>query len=186
LGHTREPEPFPLSQAWVLDNPIAKLHAKRVMKMLSVKPGMHVLDVGAGTGRLALPLAEKVAAEGEVVATDLQPEMLERLKRRARERDIPNIRTLIGAAGETNLPCNSFDLCIVASVLGEVPEQAREPMLREIFDSLKPGGVLAVVESKPDPHFQAAQDVADLGKRVGLRVIRQRRLWLGFVMEFMK
>src|SRR5918999_1852248 len=65
------PQPFPAAWAWLLDNPIAVRHAGRIVQLLGIRPGMRVLDVGCGTGRLTLPVAELVGPSGEVVGLDL-------------------------------------------------------------------------------------------------------------------
>ncbi|HMC08996.1 MAG TPA: hypothetical protein VKL22_06735 [Actinomycetota bacterium] len=68
LRQRRNPEPFPARRARVLDNPIARRQAGRIVELLDLVPGMRVLDVGAGIGRLSIPIAVKVGPEGEVVA----------------------------------------------------------------------------------------------------------------------
>jgi SAM-dependent methyltransferase len=60
-----------------------------------------------------------------------------------------------------------FDRALLVTVLGEVPDQPRA--LREIFDALKPGGILSVTEIIFDPHFNGRQTVLDLADTVGFR-----------------
>src|SRR5437660_1354260 len=100
LRQRRNPEPFPATRARVLDNPIARRQASRIVGLLDLAPGMRVLDVGAGVGRLSIPIAVKVGPTGEVVALDIQQEMLESLEKRAGEMGLANVRTLRAAAGE--------------------------------------------------------------------------------------
>jgi ubiquinone/menaquinone biosynthesis C-methylase UbiE len=179
-------DPFPASMAWVLDNPLAKMHARRIVRELKVRREMRILDVGAGTGRLAIPLAEKVGPEGEVVATDLQPEMLRRLERRAVRRRVKNIRTIVGRAGETELPERHFDVAVMSSILGEIAGSERVQAMREIHRTLKPGGVLVVVEQHPDPHIQKPEAVRAYGKEAGFEAGAFRRVWLGHVTQLLK
>jgi len=56
---------------------------------------------------------------------------------------------------------------VLVTVLGEIPD--REAALREIFDALKPGGMLSVTEIIFDPHFQPRPTVARLARSVGFR-----------------
>ena len=54
------------TRAGMLDNPMARRQAQRIVQLLDLAPGMRVLDVGAGVGRLSLPIAAKVGPNGEV------------------------------------------------------------------------------------------------------------------------
>ena len=53
--------------------------AARLVRFARLRPGESVLDVGAGTGFVALPAAEAVGPAGQVVALDLSPEMLDKV-----------------------------------------------------------------------------------------------------------
>jgi SAM-dependent methyltransferase len=74
-----------------------------------VQPGDTLLDVGAGSGRFALPLAQSVK---QVTALDLSPDMLAILERRAAEKNIPNIQTLRGSWEDT--PVETHDVVLAA------------------------------------------------------------------------
>ena len=183
LRQRRHPEPFPAARARVLDNPLTRRQAERIVDALGVDSGMRVLDVGAGVGRLSIPLAVKVGPEGEVVALDIQREMLDGLEKRAADAGIANVRTLRAAAGEGALERNQFDRAVLAAVLGEIPPDRRVPALREFREALKPGGILYVIEGPGDPHYQSRKAIARLGAEAGLTVTETRRLGLGHLSE---
>ena len=162
--------PCPVWLRWLveLDNPFAKTNrAAVIVQHLDLRPGMAVLDAGCGPGRVTIPIAERVGQQGEVVAMDIQAGMLRRAEEKARTANLTNIRFLQAALGEGKLARNHFDRSVLVTVLGEIPD--REAALREIFDALKPGGMLSVTEIIFDPHFQTRNTVARLARAVGFR-----------------
>ena len=172
----RNPQPFPAARARALDNPLARRQAAAVVRGLDLAPRMRVLDVGAGVGRLSIPLAAAVAPEGDVVALDVQQEMLDMLQKRAGAADVHNIRTICAAAGAGSLGPGRFDRAVLAAVLGEIPHDRRVAALREIREALEPDGILWVIETVGDPHYQSHTAVARLGKEAGFNVRGTRRL----------
>ena len=72
---------------------------------------------------------------------------------------------LQGAAGEGKLGHNQYDRALLATVLGEIPDQ--KMALTEIFESLKPGRILSVTEVIADPHFQRRDSVTRAANSVG-------------------
>lgn len=92
------PCPTWLSRLVELDNPFTETNrAAVIVERLELQPGMAVLDVGCGPGRVAIPIASKVGLEGEVVAVDIQPGMLRRAQEKARAAKVTNIRFLEAA-----------------------------------------------------------------------------------------
>jgi ubiquinone/menaquinone biosynthesis C-methylase UbiE len=128
---------------------------------------MKVLDAGCGPGRLTVPAARRVGDQGEVVAVDIQPGMLARARDKARAAALTNIRFLQAGVGEGKLGRNRFDRALLVTVLGEIPD--REAALKEIFEALKPGGILSVTEIIFDPHFQGRGSVTRLALAAGFR-----------------
>jgi ubiquinone/menaquinone biosynthesis C-methylase UbiE len=177
------PAPCPASNAWVLETRLARWHARRVVKHLDVRPGMRVLDVGCGVGRFTMPLSASAGPNGEVVALDLQREMLERTTEKATALGRANITTVEGGAGEGKVGSLKFDRVLMASVLGEIPPKERAAALQEIRDVLAPDGILYVVEvARFDPDFLASRLVARLVGENGLSTSNVTRVWPAYLM----
>ncbi|MDD1701010.1 MAG: methyltransferase domain-containing protein [Methanoregula sp.] len=160
--------PCPVWMKGLLDTPFThgmSARTQKTIQRLDLSPGMDVLDAGCGPGRLTLPIAEKVGPRGEVTAIDIQEGMLHEAQERAREAHLSNIRFLRIGVGEGRLERNLFDRAVLVTVLGEIPD--REAAFQEIFETLKPGGILLVEETLPDPHFQTRSTVRRLAGAAG-------------------
>jgi ubiquinone/menaquinone biosynthesis C-methylase UbiE len=170
LASRRQSLPCPAWLSWMveLDNPFTKTNrAHVIIEHLGVAPGMVVLDVGCGPGRLTIPLAKAVGQNGYVVAIDLQEGMLKRAREKAAAEHLTNIRFVQAAVGRGTLEPGRADRAVLVTVLGEIPD--RQAALAEIFDALKPGGILSVTEVIFDPHFQRQAMVEQLAGTVGFR-----------------
>ncbi len=151
-----------------LENPIFRNnHSRAILKNSGIAPGMKVLDFGCGPGRVTIPAAIAVGPAGTVTAFDIQADMLEKVKIKAENADIHNIEYIRGAAGEGKLGVGRFDRVLLVNVIGEIPDW--ETALKEIFDSLKPGGILSVTEVIADPHFQSEKKVVSIAEKVGFK-----------------
>jgi ubiquinone/menaquinone biosynthesis C-methylase UbiE len=108
--------------------------------LVALAPGPRVLDLGAGTGKLALPLA---ARGFEVVALEPAEAMLEVLRRSAQARGV-SLVTLHGMAEALPFQAARFDLVLIADALHFIDHERAAPELRRV---LAPRGVLALVTS---------------------------------------
>jgi ubiquinone/menaquinone biosynthesis C-methylase UbiE len=159
--------PCPFWLSWLLENPFMNsvAGAEAILNRLTVEPGMKVLDVGCGPGRLTIPAARRVGGDGEVTALDIQPEMLRRVQKKLDAMALTNVRLIRAGAGEGKVGRNRFDRALLVTVLGEIPD--RKAALIEIFQALKPGGILSITEVLPDPDFQTPGTVRRLASEVG-------------------
>jgi ubiquinone/menaquinone biosynthesis C-methylase UbiE len=162
--------PCPVWLSWLVefDNPFAKIDRSDVIiEHLDLQPGMTVLDIGCGPGRLTIPLARRVGPQGQVIAVDIQPGMLRRAQDKAQAANLTNIRFLQVGVGEGKLEPNQSDRALLVTVLGEIPD--RPAALKEIFAALKPGGILSITEIIFDPHYQRRSTILRLAAAVGFR-----------------
>ena len=116
----------------------------KLMKALKIKPGDVVADIGAGSGYYTFRIAPKVGEKGKVLAVDIQPEMLDIIRKRAKERKLTNVEPVLGEEADPKLPANSVDLIFLVDVYHEfsLPFEMTEAMVK----ALKPDGRLVFVE----------------------------------------
>ena len=164
----RQSLPCPVWLRWLveLDNPFTKTNRSAVIiEHLDLQPGMSVLDMGCGPGRLTIPAAREVGNQGKVVAVDIQAGMLRRAEEKAHKAGISNIEFLQAASGKGKLGKVRFDRALLITVLGEIPD--RGAALQEVYEALKPGGILSITEIIFDPHFQRQGTVRKLAGQTG-------------------
>ena len=122
-----------------------------LVKSLELKPGMNVADIGAGSGYLSFMMAKPVAPSGKVYAEDIQPEMIDIVKKKMAETGLKNVIPWIGTTTDPKLPPASIDLMIMVDVYHEF-DQPYE-MVTNMVKALKKGGRLVFVEyRKEDPN----------------------------------
>ncbi|HTV14181.1 MAG TPA: class I SAM-dependent methyltransferase [Acidobacteriaceae bacterium] len=114
-----------------------------------VRAGMTVLEPGPGMGFFTLTLARLVGAQGRVIAVDLQPKMLEGLRRRAQRAGLAE-RIETRVAGSDSLGIGDLavgvDFVLASAVVHEVPPVER--FFEEIASVLRPGGAILLAEPK--------------------------------------
>ncbi|MEA2296363.1 MAG: hypothetical protein QOE86_4002 [Solirubrobacteraceae bacterium] len=140
-------------------------------RALAAAEGSPVLDVGAGTGRVALDLA---AAGHQVVALDLEPDLLEALTERAARAHL-EVETLVADAQDFDAGAGRFALVLVPMQTVQLLAD-RPAFLRAAQRALRPGGLLAVAIAdelspfEPEPDLLPDPDVAVLD---GTRYVSQ-------------
>ncbi len=116
----------------------------KLLELLKVRPGDVIADVGAGSGYMSFRLAEAVGAKGKVYAEDIQPEMLDLIRKRMKDKKVENVEPLLGTITDPKLPAAGVDLILMVDVYHEFdhPLEMTEAMVK----ALKPGGRLVFVE----------------------------------------
>ena len=114
---------------------------------LDLEPTDTVVDLGAGTGYFTFRLAELVP-EGEVLAVDIQPEMLTMLGEQAQALGVDNVARIQGTETDPNLPAGSADLVLLVDAYHEFSYPYET--MRAVARALKPGGRVALVEYRAE------------------------------------
>lgn len=124
-----------------------KEQADKLATLLNWQPGSVVAEIGAGEGGLTLAAAERVGPTGRVYTTELDPEKLAKLESLAAAQKAHNIVTVKAGEAETNLPHECCDSIFMRRVYHHFTQPEKEDA--SLFQSLKPGGLLAVIDFQP-------------------------------------
>jgi len=114
-----------------------------MLAMAGVDAGARVLDLASGAGSQTLRAAQRVGAQGHVVASDIADTMLHHVQENARAAGLTNVTTLAGAAEDLDVVAERFDgvICRLGLMLFSDPAKA----LRTVRRALRPHGEVAVV-----------------------------------------
>ena len=121
--------------------------ADKLATLLNWEPGSVVADIGAGEGRLTLAAAQRVGSTGHVFTTELDPKLLVNLQGLAARQKVDNITVIKAGEAQTNLPRECCDSIFMRHVYHHFTQPAQEDA--SLFQSLKPGGILAVIDFLP-------------------------------------
>jgi 2-polyprenyl-3-methyl-5-hydroxy-6-metoxy-1,4-benzoquinol methylase len=122
----------------------------QVLARLSLRPGMVVADIGAGSGLFSRPLAQAVAPGGMVYAVDIQQDLLDYINQRDQQAQIRNVKTVLGEFNDPKLPVRNVDLAFINDVLHHIENRAA--YLKALGTYMKSSGRIAIIEmNKDDP-----------------------------------
>ena len=141
--------------------------------LLDLKKDMIVADFGAGTGYFTSKLARKCSI---VYAVDIQKEMLDLNAKQMRNKNINNVKFILGFTDRTGLPKNSLDLVILVDVYHELENPLE--IMNDIKSSLNQTGKVALIEyRKEDPtvpikplHKMSVEQVVKEMRQVNLKL----------------
>ena len=131
---------------------------QRTANLARLQPGEQVLDVGCGTGTLAMEVARRVGRAGRVAGIDPGTEQIARARKKAAWRHAP-IEFQIGVIEQLPFPDQTFDVVLSTLMMHHLPTPLKRQGLAEIARVLKPGGrlVIADFKRKQDRAGQAAR-----------------------------
>jgi predicted methyltransferase len=137
--HAQEPGARQIAQ----ERKSAERDAPRLVEVLELKPGMTVADVGTGGGAMAVVLGHWIGS-GRVFATDVTERSLRTTREYAKKEGLTNVTVIEGAAASTNLPPACCDAIFLRNVYHHIT--AVDAFNSSLFESLKPGGRLAIID----------------------------------------
>ncbi|GHO56120.1 class I SAM-dependent methyltransferase [Ktedonobacter robiniae] len=128
-----------------------------IVDLAQFHAGETVLDVGCGTGTLALEAYARVRPTGHVAGIDPGPRQITRARSKAKRASFP-IDFQIGVIERLVFPDHSFDIVLSTFMMHVLPDGLKRQGLSEIARVLKPGGRLLVVDTRrPKEHDQSGR-----------------------------
>jgi ubiquinone/menaquinone biosynthesis C-methylase UbiE len=136
---------------------ISETEIQRLAKVMNWKAGQVIADVGAGEGEIGFAAAAAVGETGKVYLTELDGDKFAALQKDANRRKLKNVVILAAAEKETKLTDNCCDAIVLRRVYHHftAPTEMDASLLR----SLRPGGLLAVIEFAPRKSLTASDPV---------------------------
>src|SRR5262249_2620908 len=125
--------------AWVLTHGKERQLRERFVDLAQVAVGNAVLDVGCGTGTLAIAASRRVGPTGFVCGIDGSPPMIARARRKATKAGV-NVDFRVGLAEDMPFPDHRFDVVLSTLMLHHLPRKTRQECAREITRVLEPEG----------------------------------------------
>ena len=146
-----------------------------ILRVLAIKPGMHLADLGAGGGYFTLRFAQAVGGGGKVYAVDINAELLEMVKSSVSKAGLKNVEYVLAAEKDSMLPERSVDLVFARNVFHHLPDQ--EEYFRNIKPKLRSGGKIAIIEYKKGAYYSGHETpeevVIDIMRKAGFRLVKR-------------
>ena len=118
---------------------------QRTATLARIQPGEQVLDVGCGTGTLAIEVQSRVGTAGRVAGVDPGTQQIARARAKAARRNMP-IEFQIGVIEQLPFPDQTFDVVLSTLMMHHLPASLKRQGLAEIDRVLKPGGRLVIAD----------------------------------------
>ncbi len=154
LGRTapRTPRLF----LWVLTTAVALVgcandsfdrELDQFLQWFRVRDGAVVADIGAGKGQYAIALSQHVGSSGRVIATEIEAEKREAIVEAAQEAGADRVEVVEAQIEGTGLAPQCCDAIVLRDVYHHLA--APEAFVQSLFDTLRPGGRIAIVDFPP-------------------------------------
>jgi SAM-dependent methyltransferase len=117
----------------------------QLVRLLGIKSGMTVADIGAGSGYYVVRLSPIVGPNGRIIAEDIMPNYLQSLRKRVRDLGLQNIVVSRGEAHDPRLPADSVDIAILVHMYHEVEQPYA--LLYNLIPALKPEARVGIVDA---------------------------------------
>ena len=121
--------------------------AERVVRVLKLKRGSAVADLGAGGGYFSVLMARAVGKKGVVYAVEISRESIRYIKKYAMKMGVKNVKTILARENDSKLKSKSVDLVFVRNVFHHISNQVK--YFKKLRQVLNPGGKVVIIEYKP-------------------------------------
>ncbi len=131
--------------AWAFCLGRERAFRERILALADLQPGEQVLDIGCGTGTLAIAAKYRVEPTGMVCGIDASPEMIARARKKAR-RSAVEVKFENAVVEKLPFMDGMFDAVLSTLMLHHLGRKARQQALCEVRRVLKPGGRVVAVD----------------------------------------
>jgi SAM-dependent methyltransferase len=118
---------------------------RQLVRLLGIKSGMTVADIGAGSGYYVVRLAPIVGPRGHIIAEDIVPEYLRGLRNRVRDLGLENVIIGLGEPHDPRLPADSLDMAILVHMYHEIVQPYG--LLYNLVPALKSGAHVGIIDA---------------------------------------
>ena len=125
-----------------------KKFRRAALDLVSIEPGMKILDVGCGTGSLTIAAKQKQGLEGTLVGIDPSSNMIDLAIKKADNAGV-EVDFRVGVMEDLAFDDDNFDLVLSSLMMHHLTDDLKEIGLQEIQRVLKPGGMLLIIELDP-------------------------------------
>ena len=137
----------------------------KVVEVLKIKEGAVVADVGAGEGSWTVALGQRVGETGQVYSTEISNGLIARIKKKIQEAELTNVTTIKGEITDTKLPKQCCDAILLRRVYHHLTNP--RDMNQSLFKSLRPGGLILVIDFEPGAIGAPTRIIPGVPKRRG-------------------
>jgi ubiquinone/menaquinone biosynthesis C-methylase UbiE len=123
---------------------------RRLLEQATIRPGYSVLEIGCGTGNLAV-LAKRLNPSADVLGIDPDPKALSRARKKAHRAGL-TVQFRQAFSEQLPFPDASFDRVLSAFMLHHIQPDSKVPALQEVYRVLKPGGSLHLADFEEGEH----------------------------------
>jgi SAM-dependent methyltransferase len=117
----------------------------QLVRLLGIKSGMTVADIGAGSGYYVVRLSPIVGSNGRIIAEDIVPEYLRGLRNRVRDLRLQNVAISRGEPHDPRLPAGSVDIAILVHMYHEIAQPYA--LLYNLVPALRPDARVGIVDA---------------------------------------
>ena len=139
---------------------VAGLKIDDVLRIVGVRPGMVIADIGSGSGVFTRPFAKAVGPVGKAIAVDIDSALLSYVSERAAKEGIPNIETHLAIPDDARLSGPMVDVAFFHDVLHHI--EHRELYMKNLAKYIKPDGRIVIIERTAHAgHHEPAEEAHD-------------------------
>jgi len=114
------------------------------INLCELKHGMHILDVGAGTGLTSIAIAKTLSCNCKIIAIEPVDEMIEKAKKNIRQERIEGCISIKRGVGES-IPCEGEEFDLITCTFA-IRHMDIEKAISEFRRTLKPGGKIVIAD----------------------------------------